>query len=172
VDARPLPAWGFYARNVGNLVFDNVRLRTAKEDLRPVLICDGVERLTLSEVRFPRPTDGSGLLRLGDVGSVELEGTDLAAVRVRCTAMKWAAQDGGSRIGAGKPLSVSATVAGGRQPGLGSIDLTLAGHKTTRWVWLGRDEKREIEFRGLLAPGAGSHELRCGDCVRKLRVEP
>lgn len=172
VDARPLPAWGFYARNVGSLVFDNVRLRTEKEDLRPVLICDGVERLTLDQVRFTRPADGSGLLRLADVGGVELEGTDLATARVRCAALKWAAQDGGTRIGAGRPLSVSVTVTGGRQPGLARIDLTLAGAKHTRWVWLGPNEKREIVFKGLLAQGPGSHEVRCGDCVRTLHVEP
>ncbi|MFC1635691.1 glycoside hydrolase family 28 protein, partial [Planctomycetota bacterium] len=45
VDARSLPAWGFYVRKVGNLQFDNVRLRCEKDDLRPVLICDGIERL-------------------------------------------------------------------------------------------------------------------------------
>jgi hypothetical protein len=131
-----------------------------------------VERLTLDQVRFPRPADASGPLRLGDVGSVELEDTDLATVRVRCTALKWAAQDGGTRIGAAKPLSVIATVTGGRQPGLARIDLTLAGAKTTRWVWLGPNEKREIVFKGLLAPGPGSHEVRCVDCARRLQVGP
>jgi len=56
VDARALPAWGFYARNVRNLMFDNVRLRYEEEDLRTVMICSGVERLTLEDFSFPQPT--------------------------------------------------------------------------------------------------------------------
>ncbi|MBN2314419.1 MAG: right-handed parallel beta-helix repeat-containing protein, partial [Sedimentisphaerales bacterium] len=55
VDARNLPAWGFYARNVDYLQFDNVRLRYEKEDLRPALICDGVKHLVLNGFKFHRP---------------------------------------------------------------------------------------------------------------------
>jgi hypothetical protein len=57
VDARPLPAWGFYARNVQNLVLEDVHLSLLKDDLRPALICDRIERLTLDDFKFPR-TDG------------------------------------------------------------------------------------------------------------------
>ena len=58
VDARPLPAWGFYARNVGKLQLDNVRLRCEKDDLRPVLVCDDIDQLTLEDFKFRR-SDGS-----------------------------------------------------------------------------------------------------------------
>jgi len=53
VDARPLPAWGLYARNVGDLELDNVRLRTRTADARPVMICHDVERLTMRQVSWP-----------------------------------------------------------------------------------------------------------------------
>jgi hypothetical protein len=172
VDVRPLPAWGLYAKNVGNLVLDGVRLRTAQEDLRPVLVCDGVERLTLDDVRMTQAQGGSGLLRLSDVQAVDLEGTDLDVVPARCTGLKWAAQDGASRIAAGKPFSVIATLVVGKQRGLARIDLAVAGQKTTRWVWMGPGEKGEVVVKGLVAPIAGSHEVRCGGCVRTLRVEP
>jgi polygalacturonase len=54
VDARPLPAWGIYARNVQDLTLEDVRLDIAKADLRPVLMADRVENLTIDNVRFPR----------------------------------------------------------------------------------------------------------------------
>ncbi len=71
VDARPLPAWGFYARNVDNLQLDNVRLRCEKDDLRPVLICEGVGRLTLDDFSFPRVAQVSKPIVLKNVGHVE-----------------------------------------------------------------------------------------------------
>jgi hypothetical protein len=52
-----LPAWGFYARHVANLTFEDVRLTCTKPDQRPVLICDDVNDLTLDEFRFPRFKD-------------------------------------------------------------------------------------------------------------------
>jgi len=52
-DVRPLPAWGFYLRNVQDLTMTNVRLTSAKDDLRSVLIADHVQRLTLSGVTWP-----------------------------------------------------------------------------------------------------------------------
>jgi hypothetical protein len=54
LDCRPLPAWGFYARNVKDLRLENVRLSCAGEDLRHVMICDGVDRLTLEGFHFPK----------------------------------------------------------------------------------------------------------------------
>jgi hypothetical protein len=52
VDARPLPAWGIYARNVQRLTLEDVRLSLADDDLRPVLVGDGVRDLTLDNFRF------------------------------------------------------------------------------------------------------------------------
>mgnify|MGYP000129694046 CR=1 FL=1 len=52
VDARPLPAWGVYARNVENLILEDVRLSLAAEDFRPVVQAESVGRLTLDQVRF------------------------------------------------------------------------------------------------------------------------
>jgi hypothetical protein len=74
VDARPLPAWGFYARNVQNLQFDNVRLRYEKEDLRPVLICNRVGRLTLEDFSYPQAAQAAEPLVLNDVGHVQRGG--------------------------------------------------------------------------------------------------
>jgi len=52
VDARPLPAWGLYARHVAALTLEDVRFSLASDDLRPVLYADGVERLNLDGFKF------------------------------------------------------------------------------------------------------------------------
>lgn len=54
VDARPLPAWGLYARNVQRLTLEDVRFSLASDDSRPVVHADRVERLTLDQFKFPR----------------------------------------------------------------------------------------------------------------------
>lgn len=70
VDARPLPAWGLYARNVGALVIDNVRLRLAGPDARPAIRCQGVGRLVLDDLRHDARPDGAEPRILEDVGEV------------------------------------------------------------------------------------------------------
>jgi parallel beta helix pectate lyase-like protein len=53
VDARPLPAWGVYARNVENLTLEDVRLSLSASDLRPVVLAEHVQKLTLDNFKFP-----------------------------------------------------------------------------------------------------------------------
>jgi hypothetical protein len=57
VDCRPLPAWGFYARNVDRLALEDVRFSCAEDDSRPVVVADSVQRLDLDNVRFPKIPD-------------------------------------------------------------------------------------------------------------------
>jgi polygalacturonase len=78
VDARPLPAWGFYARNVENLTFEDFRMTCTRPDQRPVLICDDVNQLTLDTFRFTRCKDVNEPVVLNRVASVRLSRTDLA----------------------------------------------------------------------------------------------
>lgn len=54
VDARPLPSWGIYARNVKSLTVTDTRLDVAKNDERPVVRADKVETLTLERFYFPK----------------------------------------------------------------------------------------------------------------------
>lgn len=53
VDARPLPAWGFYARNVSRLALENVRFRARLPDRRPVLVAEDIGQLDLEDLRYP-----------------------------------------------------------------------------------------------------------------------
>ncbi len=72
VDARPLPAWGIYARNVAQLTLEDVRLSLAKDDLRPVLMADRVQALTLDNVRFTRVPGVTEPLVTTTVGKVNV----------------------------------------------------------------------------------------------------
>ena len=85
VDARPLPAWGFYARKVDNLQLDNVRLRFERDDLRPVLICDGVKRLVLDGLRFHRPASEVAPMVLNNVEQLQIHASDLSPAQPQHT---------------------------------------------------------------------------------------
>ncbi|MBI4323802.1 MAG: right-handed parallel beta-helix repeat-containing protein [Chloroflexi bacterium] len=77
VDSRPLPAWGVYARNVEQLTLEDVRLSLAKDDLRPVVMADGVKQLGLDNFRFTRVPGVTEPLVATNVGKVNLRETDL-----------------------------------------------------------------------------------------------
>lgn len=70
VDARPLPAWGLYARNVQTLTLEDVRFSLATDDFRPVLHADRVERLNLDGVKFTRVPGVNEPIITTNVGSL------------------------------------------------------------------------------------------------------
>ncbi len=70
VDARPLLAWGFYARNVQSLTLEDVRFSLATDDLRPVIYADGLERLHLDGFKFPRVEGVTQPLLINNVGKL------------------------------------------------------------------------------------------------------
>lgn len=76
LDSRPLPVWGFYARNAKTVALENVRLNCAKEDQRPVILCEGVERLTLDGLRVPPAAGVFEPLVLRNVGRLDRRDTE------------------------------------------------------------------------------------------------
>ena len=52
-DSRPLPCWGWYARNVENLVLENVRLNLHGEDIRPAFWLNNIGKAELINVNYP-----------------------------------------------------------------------------------------------------------------------
>jgi len=171
VDARPLPAWGFHARNVENLQFDNVRLRFEKKDLRPVLICTGVDRLMLEEFKFPLLPRAPEKMVLNDTVNVQLHDVDFSMINPRCTELKLVTNETTGVITAGKPYQANIAVENGKQEGLAKIELAVAGQKNICWLWLRAGEKKDVMFKKLTAPYAGTYEVRCGDVTKSLRVE-
>jgi hypothetical protein len=175
VDARSLPAWGFYARNVGRLRFENVRLSCAREDRRPVLIADRVGRLVLDGFRFSRPAGAPEPLALSDVAHMELRDANLATIEPTCLELQCVPGMPGDPAGpirAGKPYSVRVTVESGGREGLGKVGLRVGEQEIPRWVWLSPGEKKEVLFRGLTAPAAGTHEVCAGELRKRMTVEP
>jgi hypothetical protein len=171
VDARPLPAWGFHARNVQNLQLDNVRLRFEKEDLRPVLICTGVDRLILEDFKFPLLPEVPEAMVLNDTMQVRLCNADFPIIEPRCTELRLMADDTVGRIITGKPYQANIVVENGKQEGLAKIELSVESQKNLRWMWIRAGEKKEVLFKDLTAPDAGTYNVRCGDMTQRLRIE-
>lgn len=78
VDARPLPAWGAYARNVLYFTLEDVRFSLAQDDARPVILADTVARLSLDALRFSRVPGVVNPLVTTNVGKLEMRNTDLS----------------------------------------------------------------------------------------------
>lgn len=79
VDARPLPAWGVYARNVRQLTLEDVRLSLEKEDMRPVVMAEDVGTLTLDNVKFTGDPAVPKPLQTTNVGEIVLRQTEMKA---------------------------------------------------------------------------------------------
>lgn len=75
VDARPLPAWGLYARNVDRLTVEDARFSLATNDLRPVVFAENVRQLDLDHVRFPRIEGVTEPIATTNVGRLNLTGS-------------------------------------------------------------------------------------------------
>ena len=70
VDARPLPAWGLYARHVQSLTLEDVRFSLTADDARPVVHADLVERLALDNIKFPRVPGVTNFIVTTNVGKL------------------------------------------------------------------------------------------------------
>ncbi len=78
VDARPLPSWGIYARNVEKIDFSDVRLSLKTDDFRPVIGMEDIGLLEIDGLRFPTVKDAHASFFTG-VNEVRLENTTLSA---------------------------------------------------------------------------------------------
>jgi sugar lactone lactonase YvrE len=76
VDARQLPAWGVYARNVKRLRLEDVRLSVVEADRRPVIIADNVAELKLDFVRFPRVENVPPIVAQNETTIVETDSSN------------------------------------------------------------------------------------------------
>ncbi len=48
-----MPSHGFYVRHVKGIQFDNIEIRTEKEDLRPAFVLDDVEDADFFRIKVP-----------------------------------------------------------------------------------------------------------------------
>jgi len=52
-DSRPLPAWGWYMKNVQNVVFQNVDLNFSGKEVRPAFWFNNVGKVEFINVKYP-----------------------------------------------------------------------------------------------------------------------
>lgn len=76
VDARSLPVWGFYARNVETLTLENVRLTLARSDARPVIAVEKAGCLNLDAVKYTRVPGVTTPIILTNVTDANVRETD------------------------------------------------------------------------------------------------
>ncbi|MDH7502128.1 MAG: glycosyl hydrolase family 28-related protein [Verrucomicrobiota bacterium] len=77
VDARSLPVWGFYARNVETLTLENVRLTLVRDDARPVIAVEKARCLNLDAVKYTRVPGVTDPVVLTNVAKANVRETDL-----------------------------------------------------------------------------------------------
>jgi hypothetical protein len=172
VDARKLPAWGFYARGVSRLVLENVQLSCEREEARPMFRAEGVGQLALDHFQFSRPAGMTDWMTLTNVDEITLRETALPVVTPRCTGLKVTASAAEGRFVAGQNFSATATVTNGTGAGLGKVEVRAAGQTVRRWIWLGANARTEILFPGLVAKTPGEIEVSCGGLTERVRIDP
>jgi Glycosyl hydrolases family 28 len=59
----PMPAYGFYARNVRGITLDNIRFEVSTPDLRPAVILDNVEDVAISGLAVQGNSSTESMLR-------------------------------------------------------------------------------------------------------------
>ncbi|MGB3780170.1 MAG: glycoside hydrolase family 28 protein [Tunicatimonas sp.] len=62
-----LPTYGIYIRHAKNVTLDNIQLRFLREDERPALIADGVERLEITGIQAAASSQAPALIRFVNV---------------------------------------------------------------------------------------------------------
>lgn len=75
VDARPLPAWGFYARNVEALRLENVSLKFETDDVRPIMMMENVNGLEVEHLSVSRSPNAQTAVVLNEVEAVNADGS-------------------------------------------------------------------------------------------------
>ena len=172
VDARKLPAWGFYARGVQRLTLENVQLLCERDEARPLFLADGVGQLAFDRCAFSRPAAMTDFMALTNVEEITLRETALPVVTPRIAGLKVMAGAVDGRFVAGRNFSGAVVVTNGASAGLGRIELRIVGRTVARWVWLEANARREILFHGLVAKSPGEIEVACGGLTERVRVDP
>jgi hypothetical protein len=157
VNARPLPAWGLYVRNVTSLNLSNVRLDVLKPDSRPAIILDGVDGLDVDGLRWPAETRDPMILK--DVRKITESGPAPSVVKATCLSLTVLPSC----------TAVAATVQSD-QTGLAKIELNWDGQPITRWTWLAAGEKVDVVFTNLPQLGAQrQHVVVCGSLRQEIK---
>lgn len=158
VDARPLPAWALYARNVKSLDLFNVRLTVDSPDARPAMMFDGIDSLDVDHLRWHGL--GAEPMVLNDVKRIDVAEPGMPIMEAQCNALR---VDDAGRIAI---ASVIAT-----RDGLAKIEVTVDEKPMIQWQWLRTGRKKDVEFAmpSALDPHR-SHRIQCGKMTADLKA--
>jgi hypothetical protein len=90
----PMPAYGFYARNVHGLTIQNMRLEVSTPDLRPAMIFDHVEDAAINGLGVQGNTQAESVLRF-----IDSKQTLLTAARVLTASSTFLQLEGNENAG-------------------------------------------------------------------------
>ncbi len=172
VDARPLPAWGFYAKNVNNLQLEDIHLSVEEEGLRPVMICEHVNRLFLNDFHFPRQRIPKELMRFHRVNHIHLTNTEYSLLIPSYQKLDISQKDASENRTAGIPLSATVTVQNMEEDGIAKVELEIGEHSMLQWVWMRSKQKQKVVFRDILIEKPGTYELRAGNQKKTIKIKP
>jgi hypothetical protein len=171
VDPRLLPAWGFYAKSIKDLSFENVRLSTAADDPRSVLQADDVARLELDGIHFPRQAHSHPPLLFTALEKLQTRNVDWTIISPQVQGIEFLPSGSSKKLSAGKPFSVRAKITNGPQSGLAKLVLETAGSEWNQWVWLEANETREITFAAVTVQKPGRHGVVLGNLKEYVTIE-
>ena len=109
----PMPAYGMYARNARALTLNNVRLEVASPELRPAIVLDGVEDVSLLGVSVEGNASAESVMRFRNtrdalITSPRVLGAGAVFLQVEGAQSESIQVEGGNISKASKPLAVTA----------------------------------------------------------------
>ncbi len=172
VDARTLPAWGFYATNVKNLALQNFHMMCLNPDQRPAIIFKNVDQISLEELRFTRFKNAPEPMILHGIPSVCFGDDTMPTVQPHYGGLKPLPSESAGGFVTGEVYGVRVMVDSGNQEGLAEVKAVACGKVRSTWVWLCPNQKKEVALDCGLAPAPGKYQILAGELVCDLVVEP
>jgi hypothetical protein len=159
-----MPSYGFYCRHVKGLEFHNVEVGFEKEDLRPAMVCNGVEDLIIDNFKAERAPGNESPIVLKDVKDVFIyDCSDFPAIKIQYEEIQLSK----NKVQVGEQFSVTVRVTTKRS-GLSKVDLFIDSKMfATEYVWLNADSPKEIRFSNLKLDTPGRHEVKVGKPVER-----
>jgi hypothetical protein len=172
VDAKSLPAWGFYADNVKNLTLENLRMACLKPDQRPAMMFKSVDQITAGELRFTRFKEVPEPMVLHRVWSVRLGDDGVPTVQLHYGGLKPLPSESAGGFVTGEVYGARVKVDSGNLEGLAEVKVTDSGKTWSTWVWLCPNQEKEVVLDCGLAPAPGKYQMQAGNLTCDFLVEP
>ncbi len=171
VDARPLPCWALYGRNVENLTLEDVRFSYENLDLRPAIQGQDIQTLTLDHVRFPKPSQAPALLSMANVGKIITAEMPDSVLKPTYRSIDAMPDPAVKRLIAGKGWTAVAVVGTDSQRGLYRVDVSGGGLNQIVWTWLEPESTKTVSIPAKAPTSAGTQTLQAGGLSKSITFE-